>query len=101
MSNRDIGNEILEGIRSIKKGEGRTKAFAPPEDIRAIRKATGLTQSEFAALLAVSERTLQDWEQHRRTPSGAAVSLLRVAQRHPAILKEIAETEGRSDSAAG
>lgn len=54
------------------------------------RAATGLSQGEFAALLGVSVRTLQEWEQGRKTPSGAAATLLRVAARHPDILKELA-----------
>ena len=87
---RDIGAEILEGVRAIKRGEGRRTVVAPPTDVRAIREATKLSQSAFAALLGVSVRTLQDWEQGRRKPSGAALSLLRIAERRPEALFELA-----------
>jgi len=54
------------------------------------RAATGLSQATFAKLLGVSVRTLQEWEQGRKTPSGAAVTLLKVAARHPEVLQEFA-----------
>ena len=58
--------------------------------VAAARAATGLSQAAFARLLGVSVRTLQEWEQGRKAPSGAAVTLLRVAARHPHVLKELA-----------
>jgi len=54
------------------------------------RAKTGLSQEKFAALLGISPRTLRDWEQGRRSPSGAAQTLLRIAAKHPEILKELA-----------
>ncbi len=54
------------------------------------RAATGLSQATFAKLLGVSVRTLQEWEQGRKSPSGAAVTLLKVAARHPEVLQEFA-----------
>ena len=54
------------------------------------RAATGLSQAAFAKLLGVSTRTLQEWEQGRKAPSGAAATLLRVAARHPEVLRELA-----------
>jgi putative transcriptional regulator len=54
------------------------------------RAATGLSQAAFAGLLGVSVRTLQEWEQGRKVPSGAAATLLRVAARHPNVLKGLA-----------
>lgn len=56
----------------------------------AARAKTGLSQSEFSLLLGISVRTLHDWEQGRREPSGAARTLLKIAARHPEILREIA-----------
>ena len=58
--------------------------------IAAARAGTGLSQSEFAHLLGVSVRTLQDWEAGRREPSGAAQTLLRIAAQHPRIVREAA-----------
>ncbi len=53
------------------------------------RIKSGLSQSDFAKLLGVSVRTLQDWEQGRRQPSGAAKTLIAIAERRPDVLKEI------------
>ena len=87
-TDRDIGLEILEGIRRIKRGEtGRVVRFPP---VKEIREGTGLSQPEFAKLLGVSVRTLQEWEQGRRIPSGPARALLAIASRHPEALLDIA-----------
>ncbi|MBW2704621.1 MAG: type II toxin-antitoxin system MqsA family antitoxin [Deltaproteobacteria bacterium] len=83
---RDIGQELLDGIREIKAGGGKRTQIENPEDVKAIRTRLGLSQSAFAALLGVSKRTLQDWEQGRRKPRGPACSLLRIVDRHPEIL---------------
>jgi putative transcriptional regulator len=83
---RDIGTEILEGIREIKRGEvGRVLTFPPVAETRA---RVGLSQAEFARLLGVSVRTLQEWEQGRRTPSGPARMLLVIAHKNPRALLE-------------
>jgi putative transcriptional regulator len=83
---RDIGQEILDSIRAIKAGKGKKTIVKVPENVRVIRDRMGLSQSAFAALLGVSLRTLQDWEQGRRKPTGPAYALLRVATRHPEAL---------------
>jgi len=85
---RDIGAEILQGLREIKRGEYGRVINVP--DIARIREKTGLSQARFAQLLGVSVRTLQDWEQGRRAPSGAARTLLMVAERNPQALLEVA-----------
>jgi len=54
------------------------------------RAKAGLSQDKFAALLGISPRTLRDWEQGRRSPSGAAKTLLRIAAKHPKVLREVA-----------
>jgi putative transcriptional regulator len=59
-------------------------------EIAHARMVSGLSQSAFAALLGVSVRTLQDWEQGRRKPSGAAKTLIKVAELHPEALQELA-----------
>ncbi len=85
---REIGKEILEGLREIKRGEiGR--AITVP-DVGKIRQKTGLSQTRFAQLLGVSTRTLQDWEQGRRAPSGAARTLLLIAANNPHALIDVA-----------
>ena len=64
---RDIGQEILDGIRDLKAGKVGKVVNVPA--VAEIREKMGLSQSRFATLLGVSVRTLQDWEQGRRTPS--------------------------------
>ena len=86
--NRDIGFEILQGIRDLKQGKTGRILNVPP--VAEIRQKTGLSQSKFAALLGVSVRTLQDWEQGRRAPSGAARTLLLIAHKNPLVLMEVA-----------
>lgn len=86
MSKRDIGQELLEGIQAIKAGQGRRVTVQIPGDVKAIRDRMDLSQSAFAGILGVSVRTVQEWEQGRRKPSGPAASLLRIAQRHPEAL---------------
>jgi putative transcriptional regulator len=85
---RDIGAEILEGIRHIKKGRVGRVVNVP--SVANIRERAGLSQSEFARLIGVSVRTLQDWEQGRRTPSGPARALLALAHKNPRALLELA-----------
>jgi putative transcriptional regulator len=86
--NRDIGSEILHGIRDLKQGKTGRVLNVPP--VAEIRQKTGLSQSKFASLLGVSVRTLQDWEQGRRAPSGAARTLLLIAHKNPMVLLEVA-----------
>jgi putative transcriptional regulator len=85
---RNIGAEILEGIRQIKRGEVGRVANYPP--VSRTRARVGLSQSEFARLLGVSVRTLQEWEQGRRTPSGPARTLLAIAHKNPRALLDAA-----------
>ncbi len=85
---RNIGQEILDGLRELKSGEYGRVINVP--NVASIRTKTGLSQARFAVLLGVSVRTLQDWEQGRRAPSGAARTLLMVADRNPHALLEVA-----------
>ncbi len=89
-SERDVWKEVLEGVREIKAGGGKRKKATPNSDVARIRIRSGLSQSEFAAVLGVSKRTLEQWEQGRREPSGAARTLLKIAERHPEVLREVA-----------
>lgn len=88
MTERNIGQEILDGIREIKaykQGTGtlRTQTLSEPSPPREIREKLGLSQSAFASLMGVSRRTIQAWEQGQRQPQGPARALLRVAEQHP------------------
>lgn len=114
---RDLNAELLQALHETKNRQwSRRSEFIPQPDgtvrrvvtrrdgsvekdeiisseraqVALARAATGLSQSAFAKLLGVSVRTLQEWEQGRKLPSGAAVTLLKVAIRHPEVLKELA-----------
>ena len=85
---RNTGKEILDGLSEIKRGEHGRVINIP--DVSQIREKTGLSQIRFAKLLGVSVRTLQDWEQGRRAPSGAARTLLLIADQDPQALLRVA-----------
>ena len=94
MNSRNIGKEILNGIQEIKnfqKGKIKLKTYTltEPSHPKVIRQKLRLSQSAFASLMGVSPRTIQDWEQNRREPSGPAKSLLRIAEQHPEVFLEI------------
>jgi putative transcriptional regulator len=84
---RDLGAEILEGLREVKRSEIGRAILVPP--VTSIRETTGLSQAKFAQLLGVSVRTLQEWEQGRRVPSGAARTLLQIAAKNPQALIDV------------
>ena len=85
----DIGAELLQSAREMKAGI-RARVHRPEiSEVAHARLVSGLSQTAFAALLGISVRTLQDWEQGRREPSGAAKTLFRVAERHPEVLQEL------------
>ena len=62
--------------------------FKSGDDIAALRRFTGLSQESFATALGINVHTLRNWEQGRRMPSGPALALLRIAARHPKVLRE-------------
>jgi putative transcriptional regulator len=80
--------ELAESVRWMGKhlrGEAKaSRVFEFPEaDVQSIRKMTGLSQSEFARMIRVSVKTLQNWEQKRRTPTGPAAALLHIVSKEP------------------
>ncbi|MDA1073518.1 MAG: helix-turn-helix domain-containing protein [Proteobacteria bacterium] len=84
------GTELLKAVEQMKEGKkGRTYT---KEQLLAVsaRKSVNLSQREFAKLLNVSIDTVQDWEQGRRSPRGAAKTLLKIAQSHPEVLEQLA-----------
>ncbi|MCP5099794.1 MAG: helix-turn-helix domain-containing protein [Chloroflexi bacterium] len=89
--------ELLESVReggAILRGEkesSRTFVVETP-DVKQIRERYKLSQTEFAALLGISVKTLQNWEQGRRTPRGAARVLLQVANKHPEAVWDVVQS---------
>ena len=87
-SGEELGLKLLQSVREMKaKKFARVTQVAVNEVVEA-RQSTGMSQAEFASALHISKRTLQEWEQGRRSPSGAAQALVRIARRHPDLLKE-------------
>ncbi len=94
MTKRDIALEILAGIREIKAYKAgriqlRTRTLKQPSAPQRIRARLKLSQAAFAGLMGVSLRTVQDWEQGRRKPSGPAEALLRIAEQHPEVFMKL------------
>ena len=88
-ASRDMVAELERSVREMKAGKAaREHRIKIPEALEA-RLASGLSQQKFAHVLGVSARTLQEWEQGRRKPSGAARSLLVIAKRKPEVLREV------------
>ena len=88
---------LLEAVRDMRAGRA-VRVFVPDgkggmvaSDVARARMASGLTQQKFASLLGVSPRTLQEWEQGRKRPSGAARTLLKIAGINPQALLAVAE----------
>lgn len=87
---QEFRNDLLESARQMRAGKAaRVTTVEVTEAVQA-RNKVGLSQAEFARLLGVSVRTLQDWEQGRREPSGAAKTLLRIATQNPDAVKAAA-----------
>ncbi len=66
--------------------------FQSGQDVAALRRFIGLSQPQFARAIGISVHTLRNWEQNRRRPEGPALALLRIAARHPRIIREALES---------
>jgi len=87
-SGEALGLKLLQSVREMKSAQaGRITKVEPNEVVQA-RQGTGLSQAQFAEALSISKRTLQEWEQGRRLPSGAAQALIRIAKNHPEVVLE-------------
>ena len=83
-------NDLLASVRQMKTGKAARVTAVEVSAATEARNRVGMSQSEFAKWLGVSVRTLQDWEQGRREPSGAAKTLLRIASQNPEAVKAAA-----------
>lgn len=80
--------QSLQSVREMKAARAARVTKVEPNDVVQARQRTGLTQAQFAAGLSISKRTLREWEQGRRHPSGAAQALIRIAKRHWEMVRE-------------
>jgi len=88
MAKRDLFEELREGLEAVRENPDalpRHELTAP--DVKAIREAFGMSQADLAVFLDVKKRTLQNWEQGRRTPTGPAQTLLRVMEKEPEAVR--------------
>ena len=90
-------DQLVKGVREMKRhmagknvrGVRTTDPFAP--DVRTIREAAKISQSQFAKLIGVNLRTLQNWEQQRTQPTGPARALLKIVASNPKALQTLHE----------
>jgi putative transcriptional regulator len=92
----ELFEELLTSVReggAILRGEQEAsrKFVVDTPDVKQIRERYKLSQTEFAALMGISVKTLQNWEQGRRTPHGAARVLLQVADKHPDAVWDVVQ----------
>lgn len=94
MSGEELGDKLLKSVKEMKAGKAARVTQIASNEVAAARLKTGLSQMQFAQALQISSRTLQEWEQGRREPSGAAKALIQIAFRHPEVIKEGLELRG-------
>jgi DNA-binding transcriptional regulator YiaG len=88
LTERELASAIPAQVRK-RLAQGK---FKSGEDIAALRRFVRLTQEQFARALGISIHTLRNWEQGRRAPQGPALALLRIAAKHPRIIRESIES---------
>ena len=81
--------DLLDSVKQMRRGRAARVTKVKLPAAAEARASVGLSQQEFADLLGVSARTVQDWEQGRREPTGAARTLLKVAVKHPKLLRAL------------
>lgn len=94
MTGEELGEKLLQSIREMKAGNASRTTQIAPNEVAAARLKTGLSQTQFAQALHISARTLQEWEQGRRSPSGAAKALIGIAFKHPEVIAESSRDAG-------
>jgi len=87
-SGEEIGRKLLQSVREMKAEKQGRVTNVELNEVTQARQKSGLSQAKFAEVLGISKRTLQEWEQGRRSPSGAAQTLIRIANRHPKVVRE-------------
>ena len=87
-ASEELGLKLLQSVREMKARNFVRVTEVAPNEVVLARQGTGMSQAEFATALSISKRTLQEWEQGRRSPSGAAQALIRIASKHPNFVRE-------------
>lgn len=92
----ELFKELVESVReggAILRGQASPsrKFMVDDTDVKQIRTNYHLSQAQFASLLGISVATLQNWEQGRRSPKGAARVLLQVAAKHPDVVWQVVQ----------
>ncbi len=90
MTGTELGEMLLQSVREMKAGKIGRVTKVELSAAALARSRVGMNQKEFAELLGVSLRTLQEWEQGRRQPSGAAKTLLKIAEKNPEAVRAVA-----------
>lgn len=88
VTGEELGLKLLQSVREMKSVKAARVTKIELNEVTQARQNTGMSQAQFAAALQISKRTLQEWEQGRRSPSGAAQALIRIAQHHPELVRE-------------
>ena len=94
MTGEELGLQLLGAVKEMKASKAARTTKIAPNEVASARLNTGLSQGQFANALHISPRTLQEWEQGRRKPSGAAQALIEIAMRHPEVIREGLELRG-------
>ncbi len=81
-------DDLRRSMRRDQRRRLRAGEFRDGGDVAALRAFVGLSQVDFAKALGISVHTLRGWEQGRRRPEGPAIALLRIAARHPKLIRE-------------
>lgn len=87
-----LGLRLLQSVQQMNAHQAARVTTVDVNEVVQARQTTGLTQEQFAQALSISRRTLQEWEQGRRVPSGAAKTLIGIVRKHPEILRETLPT---------
>jgi putative transcriptional regulator len=87
-SGEELGLKLFQSVREMKAGNFARVTQVEINEVVEARQRTGMSRAEFASALHISKRILQEWEQGRRSPSDAAQALVRIATRHPDVLKK-------------
>jgi len=88
LTSEELGEKLLQSVKEMRAGKATRVMQIAGNESAAARLKTGLSQILFAQALQISPRTLQEWEQGRREPSGAAKALIQIAFRHPEVIRE-------------